>query len=177
VCSLLLFAGTSVADSFNLAYYDTATGGQAVNVVANLQVANDGNGQYTVTGITGYYDGHKITGLTSDSNYNWDNLLFFPSSSGHPSFDLDGLLFNVAGGLGSVNLCSNPGCSENNTNSLYTSITGPGGGGYVFTDVTVSIADYAGPGGEISAPEPGSFVLMGTGLIGLVGALRRKLRA
>lgn len=59
-----------------------------------------------VTGISGQYDGHSITGLVPLSQFG--SLFYFDqmfTSSGLP-FNNNGLLFNVADGVGGVNIYS-----------------------------------------------------------------------
>ncbi|HTD95366.1 MAG TPA: PEP-CTERM sorting domain-containing protein [Edaphobacter sp.] len=86
-------------------------------------------------------------------------------------FDIYGLLFSVEGGY-SVDLWSNgvlPGLGL--TYGVGDSLNGK---------VLNTFGEpFSGPGVAVStspAPEPGSLMLMGTGLVGLVGAVRRKVR-
>jgi len=57
-------------------------------------------------------------------------------------------------------------------NGMVTELTVSTGHAYFDGSVPVSSGDVS-----ITTPEPGSLMLMGTGLVGLAGALRRKLKA
>ena len=140
------------ADQFSFTYTPTTgidTGGSGILTATNL-----GSGEYQVTGITGTWDGFAINGLLSTgtccSNPANDNLLYL---NGGPYLDLGGLGLTFIAGLVDVNLY------------------------YSGTYIVLS-ADNSTPGNYIQtstgdftvAPEPGSLVMLGAGLL-VLGAL------
>jgi PEP-CTERM motif len=114
------------------------------------------SGIYTLTGITGTFDGVNITGLTGYANA--DNELFYPSQ---PFVDFNGISFQTAS-LGAINLFSNSGYFE--VKSTVDSV------GYYFSGTPISLAVSA-------TPLPSTWTMM---LIGLAGfgfvAYRRKAK-
>ena len=76
----------------------SATRGDGVAVSGILLGDNNGNGTWSITGITGTYNGIAIAGIVplgADPSYIYNNLLYYPAD---PLFvDNDGILFNVPG--------------------------------------------------------------------------------
>ncbi len=118
-------------------------------------------GIYSLTSITGTFDGSAITGLSTYANA--DNQLFYPTQ---PFVDFQGISFQTAG-LCDVNLFSNSGYFE--VKSTVDSV------GYYFSGTPISLSVSAT---TVSAtPLPSSWTMM---LIGLVScgfvAYRRKAK-
>jgi hypothetical protein len=113
-------------------------------------------GVYSLTGITGTFDGVAINGLSSYANA--DNELFYPAQ---PYVDFQGISFHTAS-LGDINLFFNSGYFE--VKSSIDSV------GYYFSGSPISI-------GVSAAPLPPAWTMM---LIGLAGfgfiAYRRKTK-
>ena len=164
----VMLAGAMIASAgtvdFNFSY-----SGDNITASGTLFTNPLGGGEYLVTGITGHYNTDMITGLESCATgictklfahnsgwqFSYDNMGFATD----PHVDLYGLLFDVSN-VGYVNLY-NDGSGYRNTIE-----NGDGLGGYVDTPVTASFS---------STPEPGTLLMMGSGLIGLAGVIRRKL--
>jgi hypothetical protein len=90
------------------------------------------------------------------ADYIADNL-FFPGAS--PQLDGDGFNFT---------LTSYPGTVSGN-------IWGNGPGNYTLLEGAYNVYADGGTFEAAAVPEPGSFFLLGTGIIGILGAARRKL--
>jgi len=152
-CTLAL-AGRSQADNIEFTY-----DGQGVAVSGTLFGTNNGNGTWTITDISGTYNGIGIAGLVpvgTDPNYIYNNLFYYPGNASY--VDDAGILFNVPG-LGDVNLYFDP-------TSGYLNSTGDVSSGFVTTAVT---ADFSAP-----APEPGTLALLGTAILGSWAVVRNR---
>jgi hypothetical protein len=114
-------------------------------------------GVYTLTGITGTFDGVAITGLSSYANA--DNQLFFATQA---YVDFSGISFQTAT-LGAINLFSNPGYFE-----VKSSVDGVG---YYFNGTPISFAVSATP-----LPSTISLFVGGLAALGLLGWRQRRSR-
>jgi hypothetical protein len=145
---LLCTAAFTLADEFNFTFT-----GQENNISGTFVTTPEGGGQFLITDIlNGQVDGVPITSVLPLDSYEVnDNLLFYPPAPEY--FDSDGVAFSDQNGVKYdlyfffvYNLLSDHGIDDNG-------------------DVSVS-----------PVPEPGSILLMSTGLLGAAGVLRRKLK-
>lgn len=144
---LLCTAPFTLADEFNFAF-----AGQENNISGTFVTTPEGDGQFLITDIlNGQVDGVPITSVLPLDSYEVnDNLLFYPANPEY--FDSDGVAFTDMNGVKYdlyfffvYNLLSDHGIDDNG-------------------EVTVS-----------PVPEPGSILLIGTGLLSVAAALRRKV--
>lgn len=154
--SALALPAAAYADTFTASGSAGGFSGSAI-----FTATPNGNGSYTLTGISGLPAG-QVLGL--NTFYGNDNLLF-PSAAS--LVDSKGFAFTL---------------TEGNTD-FNVDVASNGSGGYIanFLDsdnnsgslpVNFSLTPTANP-----IPEPSSLVLLGTGVLAMTGAARRRLLA
>jgi hypothetical protein len=142
------------ADTFNFAVGGTAEGFSGSGV---LTTSTNSSGDFLITGITGT----DVTSLIAPGGFNGNDNLLFPSSQ--PTLDSHGFSFTAVNGPDQfdVNVFNN-------------------GSGYFafFRDedaFTATIPISFEVGNTVSAvPEPSTLFLLGTGLLGVAGVVRKK---
>jgi hypothetical protein len=170
-CTLVAAALTAQPAKADPVAFDITFSGLAFSGSAIFTVSSLGGGQFDVTGVVpggsvtdSGFGNSAIVGL---SDYlGPDQTLFYPN--GGTYFDFFGLSFALANGV--------------DINLYVDSITGPtavesdntGSGGF-FEDVTETVTPATIPPPTVT-PEPSSFILLGTGALGCIGAARRKFR-
>jgi hypothetical protein len=152
-----IFLGITAAIPAHAMTFDfsvTSTG-RPGDIASGTFTANQTSlGIYALTGISGIFDGVKITGLSTYANA--DNQLFYPTQ---PYVDFQGISFQTAG-LGAINLFSNSGYFE--VKSSVDSV------GYYFSGTPISIAVSATP-----LPASWTMMLLGLGVLGFLGYRRK----
>jgi hypothetical protein len=170
-CILALAAFTSTA-----AHADTFT-----FTFEGLLFSGSGTFTGTEIGTTDIYDITSVTGsvtsggktsdikkLLGDNKFQGnDNELIYPGTGifGEKFFDSDGISFSLDNG-NDVNL--------NDTWGFENAVGGPPRG---FDFPELDIVCVSKNGSDPAVPEPSSIALFGTGILGLAGAVRRRLAA
>lgn len=179
---LALFSAAAKADP-----YPVSGSGSGFSGAATLDATDDGGGTYTITSITGTSGyGLGVTGLIAPGGFNNgegqknDNLLF-PSSStevvdtngfaftdteGDTDFQVD--VFSSGSDQYTAYLLDSDGVMEDIPVTLDVSMVDP--------DPVFTISFTPAPSPAVT-PEPSSLALLGTGILGLAGVVRRRMRA
>ncbi len=168
-----LASTAALADDFHFSF---GTPADPISGTGTLTATAEGNGEYLVTAITGTTDtgngvNRPIQSLLPVGTFPTfdnggyeppnDNLLFFPSID-ESNFDSSGLSYILGNGA-QINLFQGGGGDD--------VLLERSGGAIVFENVDINITSNA------VTPEPGSIALFGTGLLGIAGTMRRRLRA
>ncbi|MBZ5579959.1 MAG: PEP-CTERM sorting domain-containing protein [Acidobacteriia bacterium] len=165
----LLPVWTASADTFSFAYTGSLYSGSGT-----LTAVNNGNGSFTATSGSGFYDGFAISlipdpsapsfAISSSGAFYYDNGLL-PAQN--PVIDSGGLLFSINGlGATELNFCSNGlGCG---TTGGYASLLN--NGHYNSDGVTDS-----GKFTLTNVPEPSTLAWLGLSLLGLTMIRRQSL--
>lgn len=161
ICCVVMFVNVASADTM------TATlGGLGVTASVTFTGVPSGPGKWLVTGASGPWGGAQgsVTGICPvgdcTSIFTYDNIYYWPE----PAMDAVGIVMKFSNGdLG--DLCYGIGC---HIAGEYTAIIWDPSTGYTYTDLPLAI--FTAPTGE-----PSSLLMLGSGVLGLAGGVRRKL--
>jgi hypothetical protein len=170
LCTLALaLACTSAAhaDTFSFNF-----SGSSFNGSGTFTTSASSTGVYTITDISGIVDNQTITKLLGVNAFdNNDNLLYSPGFLfGTYNFDTQGVSFQIGSGGDRVNIGQGGFLNLFEVADLDPSKSN--------RDITENISiDVEKIASTSPVPEPGTLALLGTGILGAAGLMRRRLTA
>jgi hypothetical protein len=172
----LVCSQQSKADTFNFSFTGSQFDGSGSFVATSL-----GSNQYKITSATGTIDGSSISLLGVNAFQSNDNLLFDPGftqlGQGPFNFDNQGASFRLTdthgNTVGNVNLSQ-----ANFLFFLYDSAyLDPSGNRLPNVSEGIDLTVTNTTTSASPVPEPNTLALLGTGVLGLAGVVRRKFAA
>lgn len=124
-------------------------------------------GEFKIVGVTGTTDGEAITGVLSPGSFGFnDNLLFFSPGDAFASLDNSGVSYKLANGVDANLFLGIPDQYQQSLFGFTSSL--------ISEDQTANVSITT----QVPAvPEPNTLALLGTGVLSVGAAMRRKLRA
>ena len=174
--SLVLLTAASPAvlhaDTFNFSFTgnssvsgDPGTPFSGSGVFTANEVGN--TDKYKITGVTGTTMGKKIAALVPVGGFGSnDNLLFFTAGAASAMLDNSGVSYKLADGV-LANLILNTNAMGQQQLFGFTSS--------LISEEQVATVSITPTTPMAPTPEPGTFALLGTGALGLLSTLRRRL--
>jgi len=154
----LLLAGAQNVFANSVTTFNFSISGVGITGSGTFAATLVSGNEYLVTSITGMQNGAAMSLLGSGA-YGGNNNEIFSSA---PFLTTGGLAFVLSGGTTDYNVYFDPGVGYFECSSASTPCQTFGSG----TPVQFSLTEV---------PEPGTLMLLGSGLVGLAGIARRKL--